>query len=90
MASPVTKGEVSDAYLMTWYDEKELSLVSDVATKITVEVDLTGMGDWVKYRDFELTPGTEMNHRFPANYQAYWVRFSSSAPAQVTAWLDYR
>ena len=88
--SAVKAGEVSDAYLMTGYDEKELTLSVDQATKITVEVDLTGMGDWVTYREFTLEAGKEEKHLFPQGYQAYWVRCRSEADAKVTAWLEYR
>lgn len=88
--SPVKAGEVSDAYLMTGYDEKELALSTDKPTKVTVEVDLTGMGDWVNYREFEVEAGKEIRHRFPEGYQGYWLRCRSSADATATAWLEYR
>jgi len=88
--TPVKAGEISDAYLMTGYDEKELTLSADAATKVTVEVDLTGMGDWVIYRDFEIEAGTAEKHEFPEGYQAYWVRCRSEKAATVTAWLEYR
>jgi hypothetical protein len=75
---------------MTGYDEKELTLSADQATRITVEVDLTGMGDWVAYREFALEKGKEVKHLFPEGYQAYWVRCRSEGSATVTAWLEYR
>jgi len=86
----VKAGEVSDPYLMTGYDQKELTLSADAATRITLEVDLTGMGDWVVYREFNLAAGAEAKHAFPEGYQAYWLRCRSEAPATVTAWLEYR
>lgn len=86
----VKAGEVSDAYLMTGYDGKELTLSSDQPTKVTVEVDLTGMGDWVTYREFALEAGKGEKHVFPDGFQAYWVRCRSGAAATVTAWLEYR
>jgi hypothetical protein len=86
----VKAGEVSDAYLMTGYDGKELTLSSDQPTKVTVEVDLTGMGDWVTYREFAIEAGKEEKHRFPNGYQAYWLRCRSEVDATVTAWLEYR
>ncbi len=88
--SPVKAGEASDPYLMTGYDEKELTLSASAATKVSVEVDLTGMGDWVTYREFEIAAGREESHRFPDGFQAYWVRFRSAADATATAWLEYR
>lgn len=88
--SKVKAGEVSDAYLMTGYDEKELTLSVDTDTKVTVEVDLTGMGDWVVYREFAIESGKEEKHVFPKGYQAYWLRTRSNVDATVTAWLEYR
>lgn len=86
----VSAGGLSDAYLMTGFDEKELTLSSSAATRVQVEVDLSGLGDWVVYREFDLEAGPEIRHRFPEGYQAYWVRFRSSAEAVLTAWLEYR
>jgi hypothetical protein len=86
----VKAGETSDAYLMTGYDVKELTLSSDRDTKVTVEVDTSGMGDWVVYRGFALGAGTEEKHFFPQGYQAYWLRCRSDHAATVTAWLEYR
>ncbi len=86
----VKAGEVSDAYLMTGYDEKELKLSANAATRVSIEVDLTGMGDWVGYREFSLEAGKDENHLFPDGYQAYWLRCRSEADARVTAWLEYR
>jgi hypothetical protein len=86
----VKAGEHSDAYLMTGYDEKELTLSSDQNTKVTVEIDLTGMGDWVSYREFALEAGKEEKHLFPDGYQACWMRCRSEVDAKVTAWLEYR
>lgn len=86
----VKAGEISDAYLMTGYEGKELTLSADTSTKVTVEVDLTGMGDWVDYREFTLEAGKAEKHVFPEGYQAYWLRCRSAAAATVTAWLEYR
>jgi len=88
--SAVKANETSDAYLMTGYDEKELILSADRATKITVEVDLTGMGDWASYREFVLESGKEVKHVFPDDFQAYWIRCRSESAATVTAWCEYR
>lgn len=89
-ATSVKAGENSDAYLMTGYDEKELTLSADRSAKVTVEVDLTGMGDWATYREFALEAGDVAKHVFPEGYQAYWLRCRSGADATVTAWLEYR
>jgi len=86
----VKADEVSDPYLMTGYDRKELSLSASAETGIRMEVDLTGMGDWVEYRHFAMEEGTPEVFSFPPSFQAYWVRFRSDRPARVTAWLEYQ
>lgn len=88
--SPVKAGEYSDPYLMTGYDEKELSLSSDTDTAVDLEVDLTGSGQWVVYRRFHLAAGSGETHRFPPGFQAYWLRLRSERDATLTAWLEYR
>jgi hypothetical protein len=88
--SMVRAGEVSDPYLMTGYDVKELTLSAEAATRIAVEVDLSGMGDWVVYREFDLAAGEEAKHAFPEGYQAYWLRCRSSADTTASAILEYR
>lgn len=86
----VEAGVPSDPYLMTGYDRKELSLSAEAPTTIVVEVDLTGMGDWVVYGTFELDAGTEEKHLFPDGFQAYWIRCRASDDTVASAQLDYR
>lgn len=86
----VKKGEKSDPYLMTGYDSKSLTLESDVATTILIEVDISGNGDWVTLRRSELQPGKELLVLFDAGFSAYWIRFSSSQDAKVSAQLTYK
>jgi hypothetical protein len=88
--SKAKAGEPSDPYLMTGYDEKELTLSAATATTVTVEVDLTGMGDWVVYRAFELAAGAEKKHRLPDGFEAYWVRCRAADDTVATAQLEYR
>ncbi|HPC61579.1 MAG TPA: hypothetical protein PKX23_13015 [Verrucomicrobiota bacterium] len=88
----VRAGVPSDPYLMTGYDQKSLTLSHEAAEPVTlrVEVDLTGDGQWVVYRTFEVLPGKEARHRFPDAYAAYWVRVIASRDCRATAWLEYR
>lgn len=88
--SPVTAGEPSDPYLMTGYDRKTLRLESSMATTITMQVDITGMGDWENMRDFTLDEAGALDYEFPAAFQAYWVRFVSAKDSTVSAQLSYR
>lgn len=85
----VKKGAVSDPYLMTGYDRKSMTLRSDVATTILVEVDISGYGDWVTFQSIALEPGKAIEHKFDDAFSAYWIRFTSLQDAQVTAQLSY-
>lgn len=87
--TPVKESETSDPYLMTAYDQKRLSLSSDKANTLTAEVDITGDGNWVVYRKFEINPDQPAIHEFPSAFSAYWIRFRSEAESIVSAQLDY-
>jgi hypothetical protein len=87
----VRAGEASDPYLMTGYDRKKLTLQhsGSGAVKMTVEVDLTGMGLWVPYREFRVPPGAGVQHVFPDDYGAYWVKILPESACTATALLEY-
>ena len=86
----VKAGQPSDPYLVTGYDHKELTLGTDTPARVTVEADLTGTGFWVPVQSFDLSPGEDKTHVFPASFGAYWLRCISSEDATVTAQLEYR
>ena len=86
----VKAGAVSDPYLFTGYDKKHLTRITDTVTRITVEADITGTGKWVVYRRFDVSPGEDVEHDLPAAFGGYWLRCTSSADANVTAWLKYQ
>jgi hypothetical protein len=87
----VQAGAPSEPYLLTGYDRKKISLshTSAEPVRIRVEVDLTGNGQWVTYRSFEVAAGQTTTHNFPASYQAYWLRTVAESPATATAQLTY-
>jgi hypothetical protein len=87
----VKANEASDPYLMTGYDQKELTLQHDSDKPVTfaVEVDITGDGDWVTYQQFEVKPDEEFRHRFPEGFNAYWVRLKSEQDTVATAQFRY-
>jgi hypothetical protein len=58
--------------------------------RFRVEVDLTGTGQWVNYRNVDVPAGQALTHAFPAAYQAYWIRFVAESATTATAWLDYK
>lgn len=87
----VEKGVPSDPYLMTGYDTKRLSITGKAAAPftVTVEIDPTGEGRWVKYTTFKLDADAKVDHTFPPHFGAYWIRFVSDAPFTGTASLVY-
>ena len=86
----VKAGEASDPYLMTGYDKKSLTLACEKDAVITAEIDLTGDGNWVAYRSFEVSAGEPIVHDFPEAFSAYWIRFKSEKDTKATVQLDYR
>jgi hypothetical protein len=91
LRTKVVAGVASDPYLMAGYDRKTVTLRHDAAAavQIRLEVDLTGTGVWVTYRDFTVEPGPGVVHQFPADYAAYWLRVAASRGCTATATLDY-
>ena len=79
----------SDAYLMTGFDRKSLVLSADKAVKVRVEVDITGTGLWRAWQTFEVTRSRATEYRFPAAFNAYWVRAVADSDCTATAQLCY-
>lgn len=89
--TPVKAGTPSDPYLMTGFDRKSLTLSAAAPCQITAQVDLTGNGDWVDYQTLAIDDiDQEVTHRFPDDFQAYWIRFVSDTPTTLSATLSYR
>ena len=86
----VKAGTASDPYLMTGFDQKSLEIKSDQDTTILIEVDLSGYGNWVTYQSIPVKAGKAFAHRFDDAFSAYWIRFTSSADATVSAQLIYQ
>ncbi len=87
----VKAGVPSDPFLMTGYDRKRVSLTHAGTGPVAmrVEVDLTGGGLWVPYREFTVEPGRAVAHTFPAAFTAYWVRLVADREATASAIFDY-
>jgi len=85
----VTAGQVSDPYLMTAYDKKSLTLSTDADVKITMEVDISGAGNWVKLDTLEVAAAKPLTYAFPDAFSAYWIRFTSDKDCKASAQLTY-
>ena len=88
--SLVEANQPSDPYLMTAYDSKSLTLSSDKDVVVTAEVDVTGDGNWVVYRTFDVKSGVSTSHEFPEAFSAYWTRFKTNTKCRASAILEYR
>jgi hypothetical protein len=87
--SNVKANVASDPYLLNGFDEKHLTVTTDRAANVRVEVDLTGDGHWVTYATLDLSQHTA-GHQFPAGYNGYWLRVTADVDCVATAWLEYR
>ncbi|MDX9754599.1 MAG: hypothetical protein RBU29_11585 [bacterium] len=89
--TPVQAGKPSDPYLMTGYDNKQLHLShnQDLPVSFTIEVDVTGNGEWFSYKSMTVQPGQIFHYTFPRNYGARWVRLIASTDCQATATFIY-
>jgi hypothetical protein len=88
----VKGNEPSDAYLMTGYDKKTLTLSHDAMQPVEfiIEVDFYADGQWHDYQRLTVEPGKALTHEFPTGYAAHWVRVKANADCHASAQLDYR
>lgn len=87
--SPAEAGTASDPYLLTGYDQRTLSLSSDTATDIGVEIDIDGTGNWQTWKTIGLVANQSQKIEIPSEIQGYWIRLVSSRNATVTGQLTY-
>lgn len=87
--SEVKAGVPSDAYLMTGYDQRTLTLKSDRDVQIVAEIDFDHQTAWHPYKTFPVVAGESISYKFPDNFSAHWIRFKASADCTATAWLEY-
>ncbi len=86
----VKTGEVSDPYLIGFYDKRSLDIESDSQVVVSIEADPSGNGDWMEYKSVTIRPGEKYSFDFPDDFQARWIRFRSDANAKVTTYLKYQ
>jgi hypothetical protein len=92
LRTEVAADEVSDPYLIGFYDEKSLTLSHESDDPVTfhIEVDPVGNGTWMLYQRVTIGAGKEYQHRFPDHFQSRWIRFRSTSATTATAWLIYQ
>lgn len=88
----VKAGQLSDPYLIGFYDRKNLKLSTQSKDPVTVtmEVDPVGNGPWMTYKTFSVKPGQTVSFDFLQGLSARWVRFKTDKDCVATAWLEYR
>ena len=86
----VQAGEPSDPYLMTGFEHKCLHVKHDggPGSRITVQVDFMGQGQWVDYEALTVENGYAY-HTFPTGFSAHWVRVIATRSGIATAQFAY-
>jgi hypothetical protein len=76
---------------MTGYDQKSLKLSHDADTPVVfrMEVDITGTGTWIVYKELSVNPGQTLQYDFPDAFSAYWVRLVADRDCSATALFHY-
>jgi len=87
----VKAGEPSDAYLMTGFDKKELTLSHKGADAVVMalELDITGTGVWRTFGTYRVESGKTVEVNLDT-VKAYWLRVKADKSCEATAWLVYK
>lgn len=86
----VKASDPSDPYLMTGFEHKCLHVRHDGGdgTRVTVQIDFMGQGQWVDYETLTLKSGYAC-HVFPTGFSAHWVRVVADRAGIATAQFVY-
>ena len=85
----VAAGVQSDPFLMTGFDRKRVMLTADEDVEITLEIDLTGMGNWALLKTYKVKKGETATDDI-SRVRAYWVRATAGRDCTATVQFDYR
>ncbi|HRD32022.1 MAG TPA: hypothetical protein PLS15_10090 [Fimbriimonadaceae bacterium] len=68
--------ETSDSYLMTGFDQKAVTLISEPNQPcvVDIEVDVLGDGSWRRITTLKADENGFATYSFPAGFSAHWVR----------------
>lgn len=88
----VKANELSDPYLIGFYDKKKLTLSHDLNEVVTctMEVEPIGHGPWMEYKTITVAAGETLTFEFPDDFQARWIRFKVNKDCKATTWLEYK
>ncbi len=91
-STKVKADEPSDAYLIGFYDQKNLKIShqADRPVKFYIEVEPIGHGPWMIYMEVVIAPGETFDHEFSDGFQSRWIRFRTDTDCQTTTWLEYK
>jgi hypothetical protein len=86
--TPVKANQPSLPYLMTGYDKKKVTIITDTDVKITLEldVDLTG---WHQFKIIQAIKGETIEYLFPDGYSAHWIRAIADKDCEATITFKY-
>ena len=89
----VKAGVPSDPYIMTGFDRKSVFISADREVEITLEIDITGDGDWIPFRSFTtFRPfrASGICRHDLGDVRAYWVRAVANRDcrAMVQFWYE--
>lgn len=87
----VKAGEPSDPYLIGFYDNRTLEISHDSPESVSfsIEIDPTGNGTWMTYKNVNIPGGETFKHPFPAGFQARWIRFTPGDDCVASTLLEY-
>lgn len=83
--SEVAKGATSDAYLMTGFDKKSVTLLCGKGERgaVDIEVDVLGNGDFRRMTTLRTGKEGMANYSFPDGFSAHWVRAKALGPCKA-------
>lgn len=85
----VKANQPSFPYLMTGYDKKKVSLTTDKAVTITLEIDVDHNG-WHTYKKLQVPAGKTIEHVFPEGFSAHWIKAVADKDCTATVWFVYK
>ncbi len=90
--SQMKAGIASDAFLIGFYDQRDLTLSHQGKEDVlfTLECDPTGDGQWFEYARFNVKPSENFQHHFPDAFQARWIRIKADKDVKASASFLYR